>query len=1115
MLQLATGVSLVVSASKMFILMLIVNAMLMALTGAYLAILYPYIYINMPVGLSTAKITEKALFVILPMFSTCMLTWAAISNFGLHAGPYWFLLLQIVSYFLFGLPQSSSYAKLSSQSKTSFDPDVDTRVVTGSSIYAASSSSFASEDAASNASRATEMVGGVRHCDLICNELLSYFQTLQLFLPLGLHCATYWRSILLVIPNTVGEWTHFADICILTLIPVLLIGLMGTVMRYSPLWWAKNLGGGRFQDQASLCKLFVLLATFILIPCLEFRVLFSAFDHLLTGMSRPWNYVSLTLALYAFVLSITIHLRTGAKASGGAGFFSASGNFSIAPSSSTSFSGASNTGASSASTNFQALLATQMSQARRVSYFLAIFCALMISLALGVPIYLWPATLLSAIAFISFYFERRWWMYAAFVVGLLFGLAWFCFKTFFSLQFTFFTLAGFVSIQIASVWILVLAAIAASVTGLILLGLASKWANSLLIAQAALIATLEEILHMEQMGNQVEIYPAYLVVLTTVLGVLMAQKLKKEGLLNTNVLFVVSMIYLSKLALLLKPVSWPTISAMLLLTPPLYLVLKLWDAQNVLNDVSKSNTICIVYTVWMFVATLFNRWTLFQRILEILAGEIQDHASPALVHGLSFVFFGALLPPLAWHHPYRSESAMSNEFSTKRRRIISFSGFALIAIGFTAMSSQQIFGSSPSRQILGASVMSSMLGMRTGLPLISTFALLALVLIIALILTGTINITQSLRQRLVAAQALGLALGAFISPFAMSTNLTGLHANEDDATPLFIVFGVCIIFQLAATIIACADWHTAAPNAKWISWIPRLGPAAYTWMWLQWPLLFLGALVVTMITDEWRRDELESYNVALIAVQAFAQGIVALFLKMIEPDSNRPIPNPSMRGFWVPDIANVATLGCFLLSSAALLFSGIGSASGLVVLSPIMLLAQKAGMLEKFMPPKRRVTLRSEGAGAAQISTEKESHFFLVYVAASASLLFAAQLKLWLHGPLSAITQLVALTLPIESVTMEIYSYSALFEEVAAHLAIIPPSIAIAYYLWSLEPPSIPFMVFLSWLSTVPIYLSEIDALGTLGYLNTLLCVSIALYNWIMATPERSRPLNSAIIRDQ
>lgn len=1051
----------------MFFLMLVTNAMLMALTGAYLALLFPYIYNDPTLGLRTARLTEKALFVIVPLLATPVLTWTAISSFGLQNGPYWMMLLQAVSYFVFGLPQVSSYAKLGGDidpnSNAALDTEMDGRVV-----------GVGSQDRKNDS--LAEMVGGVRKSDLVCDELLSYFQTLHLFLPLGLHCSTYWRSILWIIPSTIGDWTHVTDVAILTLVPVLLIGLLGTVVRYSPLWWARSYG--RFQDQFALCKLFVLVAVFVLIPCIEFRVVFSSFDHLLSGVSRPWNYIALTLALYSFVLSITIHLRSGAK----------TGH---------AFSSTLSSGPSSPPTSiptFNALVATQLTQARRTSYFLATMCALMLSLALGVPFYLWPATLLSAIAFISFYFERRWWMYTAFVVGLLLGLTWFCFKTFFSLNYTFFTLAGFITIQVASIWIIVLAAIAASVTGLIIMGLAPKWANSLLIAQAVLIAILEEILHMEMLDNGFEIYPAYLVVLTTVLGVLTAQKLKREGLLNTNVLFLVSMIYLSKLALLLKPVSWPTISAMLLLTPPLYLVIKLWDAQNVLTNASKSNTISIIYVAWLFFATLFNRWTLFQRILEILAGEVHDHASPALVHGLSFVFFGALLPPLAWHHPYRSENAMGNEFSTRRRRLISFTGFAMIGLGFAAMSSQQMFGSSPKQHVLGSAIMSSVFGMRSGLPLISTLALICVGLIALLIVTGTININHSLRQRLIVAQALGLSLGAFISPFALSTNVTAIHASDDEPTPIFVVFGVCTMFQLAATLIAFADWHTVDKNAKWISWIPRLGPAVYVWMWLQWPFLFLGALLVSLLTEEWRRDELETYNVAILGVQAFAQGLVALALKILEPEEEKRAPNPAMRASWIPDVANVATVGCYGLSAAVLIFSGLGSSAGLVIIAPIMLLFQTSGRFRSVLPPN--------------------SPYFLVYIAAAAGLFLAAQLQLWLQGPLSALTQLIALSLPEHSVSVGVTSIWDGISEIAAHLAIMPPTGAIAFFMWDFAKPAFGFMAFMTWMASVPIFLSDADPLVMLAYLNTLICAGITLYTWVMATPARSRPLDTSIIRD-
>jgi hypothetical protein len=1041
-LQLLIGTSFI-STSSLFGFMLLNNTFVMGLSGAYCALLFPYIYSDAKTGISTARTTEKFLFVVMPLLATSMLTWAAISQFGIQNGPYWMLMIQMVSYILFGLPQQSSFSK--------FFEDEDSKAAV----------------ATETSHRESEMIGGIKYSELVCDELLSYFQTIQLFLPAGLHVAIYWRVLFVVLPSTIAEWTHFTDIVILILVPLLLLGLLGTVGRYSPLWWMR----GKVEN---VYKLFLMASTLLLIPCLEFRVLYFAFDHLFTGLERPYNYIAITLALYAFLLAITLHLRTG-----------------NAPPHSTQIGG---------SNQFQALVATQMLKERKVSYALGLFCALLLSKALGIPMFLWPATLFASVAFISFYFERRFWMYAVFVGCVVVSLSWFVARSLYPLNITFFTLAGYLQIRTVCALIIVMATAAAWLTGLMIVRKDSILAPFFLIAHAALLALLEEVFHMEQLPNGTEIYPAYLVVLTTTCGVLMARKLKNMGHINTNVVFVVSMIYISKLALLLKPVSWPTISAMLLLSPPLYLIFKLWDAQHALIEPSKSNTITTIYVAWLFVASMFNRWTLFQRLLELLAGEIRDHASPALVHGISFVFFGALLPPLAWYHPFRSEHTLGNDFSTRRRRIISFAGFTFIAFGFAAMASQQMFGKAPSQQVLGSGVMSSLFGTRAGLPYISTLALLALLLIVALIFTETIDVVHSARQRVTTSMAIGLATGAFISPFALSTSILGVHASPEDPSPVFVTLGICLIFQLAALIIAFSDWHTIGEKAKCARLAPKMAPAAYVLMWLLWPLLFLSVVLLSVISGVWRKDELESYNVALIAIQAFAQGLVALVLKVLSPNDdfnsfgyqheNHPPPSSSssipkkFQSSSISDIANLATLGCFALATVVHFVLG-GSDSGFLLLAPILLLLQRSGTFQKFMP--------------------RNSPYFFVYLAAAASLVLAAQAKLWMHGPLSMIGDLFSLSLP-DNGESEITSWIMMAAEVAAHLAVLPSIASVALFLWDFVPVNPVFLTTFALLALGASFITDTNAVAILGLLNAICTLAITAYSWVLATPEQSRP---------
>lgn len=150
------------------------------------------------------------------------------------------------------------------------------------------------------------------------------------------------------------------------------------------------------------------------------------------------------------------------------------------------------------------------------------------------------------------------------------------------------------SIHLRSLCVLVLLALAPAVLvpGLVISGLPYRFLlEALLVGQASVLCVLEEKLFApshEELAGEV-MYPAFLVVATTVAGVVASRRLASDGLLASATSWLLHSLYLSKLTMLVLPEAYLVLPVSLLVlatTAPLFL----YNAEVNISSSSRGET---------------------------------------------------------------------------------------------------------------------------------------------------------------------------------------------------------------------------------------------------------------------------------------------------------------------------------------------------------------------------------------------------------------------------------------------------------------------------------------------------------------------------------------------
>ena len=189
------------------------------------------------------------------------------------------------------------------------------------------------------------------------------------------------------------------------------------------------------------------------------------------------------------------------------------------------------------------------------------------SLVLGLPVYVGVLLVAAAACFVHFYFHHRLEAYLVFLGCISLAALYFLYENFFFLHFHFVEFN--VSLKLLSMLVLLLLVSSLAVIPATFLPVpppvVSFVVQPIVVAQAVVLCMVEQILHEEHE----DMYPGYLVLLTTAVGLLVARELGGSKKISPTGVWLLTTLYLSKLALFLTPLPLAVPSTMVLLLPVL------------------------------------------------------------------------------------------------------------------------------------------------------------------------------------------------------------------------------------------------------------------------------------------------------------------------------------------------------------------------------------------------------------------------------------------------------------------------------------------------------------------------------------------------------------------
>ncbi|MEW5314894.1 MAG: hypothetical protein WDW38_006356 [Sanguina aurantia] len=329
-------------------------------------------------------------------------------------------------------------------------------------------------------------------------------------LPVGLYIGTHW------VVST--HSLHLYSAALLASLPLLYLCLLpkGT-------WW---LFPRRPRAAAFFRKVALGLSLLVALVAFEGRVVFHSFGQYIK-LQPPWDWIAVTFALFGSASVALLH-QLGAVGT--------------------------------------------VVDVTLVGSFLLI-CTTAGALAAGIPFNWLPAPLVGACGLALYYDSRSLREYAVFAVGSFLTGVWFV-----SHHFGFLDIMLGPSLHLHDLCKLVMAALvpALLVPGLVFAGASPGAVGALLMLQASLLCVMEEVLHSAGFEDGVGevMYPGYLVLLTSLLGIVAARRLHPAGHITRTASWVLHSLHGAKLSMLLLPEAalvLPTVLLILAVTAPAFL----------------------------------------------------------------------------------------------------------------------------------------------------------------------------------------------------------------------------------------------------------------------------------------------------------------------------------------------------------------------------------------------------------------------------------------------------------------------------------------------------------------------------------------------------------------
>ncbi|MCO5577316.1 hypothetical protein L7F22_031144 [Adiantum nelumboides] len=422
---------------------------------------------------------------------------------------------------------------------------------------------------------------------LILGALDGAFHTLTLlFLPLlfymGIHHAHMLTSI-----NT------FCELLLLFFVPLLYQLYAST---RGALWWLA-------KDPKQFHQVRVVngaISIFVIIICLEIRVIFFSFGQYIY-IPAPWSYLLVSIALLGGTLAI--------------------GAF----------------GMGLISDAFSSVLLTGAMMLASLSG----------SLVVGLPLKFFPAPLVASFYLSHFCMKKNISSYFIFAATASVPVAWFVVHNFWFLN----VWLGGLMLKSTCKLLISSAVLALAVPGLLLLpSKVHLLADAGLIAHAILVCRLENRLHNYSNSyfggydDEEVVYPSYMVLLTTAVGLLLVRRLSAQQRINSLTQWILTCLYCSKLAMFLLPAQgalWAAAILLLAISPPVLLYrdkskgasrMKPWQA------FAHAAAVCI--SIW------FCRYTLFETLQSFMGRPPSDGL---ILGAILFTCAVASMPIVTYH----------------------------------------------------------------------------------------------------------------------------------------------------------------------------------------------------------------------------------------------------------------------------------------------------------------------------------------------------------------------------------------------------------------------------------------------------------------------------------
>ncbi|GLJ45910.1 hypothetical protein SUGI_0966700 [Cryptomeria japonica] len=351
---------------------------------------------------------------------------------------------------------------------------------------------------------------------LILGPLEGTLHTLGLlFLPLLFYIGSHHSVI----------FSSIANVCDLFLLFFLPFLFQLYASNFGALWWIS-------KDPAQLKQVRIVngaIALVVVTVCLEIRVVFYSFGRYM-HVAPPWNYVL-----------VTITMLGGASAAGayGVGLVSSSVG-------SVLFTG------------------------------LSILVSLTGSIVVGMPLKFLPAPIVAGFYISQFFTKKSLSSYFVFVISASLPIAWFVVHNYWNLNIW---LAG-MALKSFCKYIIASTVLAMVIPGLALLPSKVHIVMEFgLISHALMVCYLENKLYSYSsiyyfgIGDDV-MYPSYLVITTTVLGLALVRRLALDDRIGPKAVWILTCLYAAKLSLLFlsfNSVLWVAILLLLAISPPLLL----------------------------------------------------------------------------------------------------------------------------------------------------------------------------------------------------------------------------------------------------------------------------------------------------------------------------------------------------------------------------------------------------------------------------------------------------------------------------------------------------------------------------------------------------------------